>query len=66
MDFLSIDVGGSSIKHAVIDDKGEIKAKGKFITPRTWEDFVAKLMAVKADYAAKYQLAGAGGSFRRS
>ena len=63
MDFLSIDVGGSSIKHAVIDDKGNIKAKGKFTTPRTWEDFIAKLVAVKADYASSYQLIGVGGSF---
>ena len=60
MAILAFDAGGSSVKHAVIDRDGRILAKGKFTTPATLEEFLSGYGRVKAEYAAQYQLEGAG------
>lgn len=63
MAIFSVDVGGSSIKHAVIDNDGRILVKGKFATPKNLADFYSALVQTKNDYAAKFNLVGAGFSF---
>lgn len=63
MAILSIDVGGSSIKHAVIDIQGDIKVKGTVATPKTLAEFYDALAAVKDNYAQEYELTGVGCSF---
>ena len=59
MAILSFDVGGSSVKFAVMEKDGAIKEKGSFTTPDNLEDFYACLAKVKNDFASKYDFEGA-------
>ena len=34
MNYLAFDVGGSSVKYAVIDEKGTFAKRGSFVTPK--------------------------------
>lgn len=60
MYYLGFDVGGSSIKYAVIDDAGSFLQKGSVPTPKTLPDFYDRLQTAKDKLAAQYELAGAG------
>ncbi len=60
MNFLGFDVGGSSIKYAVIDETGKFQQKGSAPTPKTLPEFYAKLESVKNTMADKYTLHGVG------
>ena len=53
MAILSFDVGGSSVKFAVMEKDGAIKEKGSFTTPDNLEDFYACLAKVKNDFSSK-------------
>ncbi len=63
MSFLSFDIGGSSVKYAVIDGSGQILYRSKAATPATREEFINLLVKVTAEQRQQYELEGAGFSF---
>lgn len=50
--YISIDIGGSAIKHALIDAQGAIKEPGKVPTPKTLEAFIESILNIQAMYQA--------------
>ncbi|MDY4696351.1 ROK family protein [Selenomonas montiformis] len=60
MNYLAFDVGGSSVKYAVIDEKGTFAERGSFVTPKDKETFFANLADVKTRMADFCELAGIG------
>ena len=60
MNYLAFDVGGSSVKYAVIDEKGTFAKRGSFVTPKDKESFFANLVDVKSRMADSCELAGVG------
>lgn len=60
MYFLGFDVGGSSVKFAVLDESGQFYDHGFFRTPETLEDFYTQLAIAKNKLAERYTLAGIG------
>ena len=63
MAILSFDIGGSSVKYAVIEKTGKILAKGKKTTPQATEEFFRLIENVAASYRRAYTIEGAGFSF---
>lgn len=63
MAILSFDIGGSSVKYAVIEKTGKIFAKGKKTTPQEKEEFFRLIKNVAASYRRAYTIEGAGFSF---
>lgn len=63
MAILSFDIGGSSVKYAVIEKTGKILAKGKKTTPQKKEAFFRLIEDVAASYRGTYAIEGAGFSF---
>lgn len=63
MAILSFDIGGSSVKYAVIEKTGKILAKGKKTTPQEKEEFFRLIENVAASYRRAYTSEGAGFSF---
>ena len=63
MAILSFDIGGSSVKYAVIEKTGKILAKGKKTTPQEKEEFFRLIENVAASYRRSYTIEGAGFSF---
>lgn len=63
MAILSFDIGGSSVKYAVIEKTGKILAKGKKTTPQEKEEFFRLIENVAASYRKAYTIEGAGFSF---
>ena len=63
MAILSFDIGGSSVKYAVIEKTGKILAKGKKTTPQEKEAFFRLIENVAAAYRRSYTIEGAGFSF---
>lgn len=63
MAILSFDIGGSSVKYAVIEKTGKILAKGKKTTPQEKEEFFRLIENVAASYRRAYTIEGAGFSF---
>lgn len=63
MAILSFDIGGSSVKYAVIEKTGKILAKGKKTTPQEKEAFFRLIESVAASYRRSYTIEGAGFSF---
>ena len=63
MAVLSFDIGGSSVKYAVIEKTGKILAKGKKTTPQEKEEFFRLIENVAASYRRAYTIEGAGFSF---
>ena len=59
MYILTIDVGGTNVKHAVIDDNGEIHAQGNFPTPATLAEMQSGLAQAAGSYRDQYELSGA-------
>jgi len=56
---LSFDIGGTSIKYGVLDDKGTIFESDKFVTPQDNIDALIKGLAdVKNKYSSKFKLEG--------
>lgn len=60
MAVLGIDVGGSSVKFAVVEDSGKILHKGNFTTPKTLEDFYSEIKKVGETCKADFEIVGAG------
>lgn len=60
MYFLGFDVGGSSVKFAVMDDRGTFYDRGSFRTPETLDDFYTQLTIAKNELASRYTLSGIG------
>lgn len=60
--YLVFDIGGTFIKHAVMDGSGERIVKDKFPTPNqhddTMEDFISAIGDVYDSYKDKYELEG--------
>ena len=63
MAILSFDIGGSSVKYAVIEKTGKILAKGKKTTQQEKEEFFRLIENVAASYRRAYTIEGAGVSF---
>lgn len=63
MAILSFDIGGSSVKYAVIEKTGKIFAKGKKTTPQEKKEFFRLIKNVAASYRRAYTIEGAGFSF---
>ena len=63
MAILSFDIGGSSVKYAVLEKTGKILAKGKKTTPQEKEEFFRLIENVAASYRRAYTIEGAGFSF---
>ncbi len=59
MVYLGFDVGGSSIKYALIDDDGKFLQKGHFQTPDDLESFYAGLKQAKEALSTSQEPAGA-------
>ena len=60
MYFLGFDVGGSSVKFAVLDESGQFYDRGSFRTPETLEDFYTQLAIAKNKLSEHYTLVGIG------
>lgn len=58
MQFLSIDIGGTYTKYAVVTNEGQIVHQGKMSTPDNLDDLVTQLIAVKKNLQADWQLDG--------
>ncbi|MDY3297704.1 hypothetical protein [Selenomonas sp.] len=60
MAILACDIGGSSVKYAVVDEVGAILEKSKKPTPETRDGFFALLGEIKQSFVPKYGITGAG------
>ena len=60
MAVLGFDVGGSSVKFAVVDEDGKILRKGNFTTPKSLENFYAEIKKVGEDCKKNFKIVGAG------
>lgn len=49
--YIGIDIGGSAIKHALIDSQGTIKEAGKLPTPENLPDFISCIKDIQDIYA---------------
>lgn len=63
MAILSFDIGGSSVKYAVIEATGKILTKGKKPTPPEKAAFFTLIEDIAASYRKEYEIEGAGFSF---
>ena len=63
MKILAFDIGGSSVKYAVIDEAGTILTKDKKPTPETRDGFFALVGEIAASFAGQYVFSGAAFSF---
>lgn len=59
MAILAFDVGGSSVKYAVVKKHGAVEDKGSFKTPASLEDFYKELKRVKDELTAVHKIHGA-------
>ena len=60
MVLLGFDVGGSSVKHAVVGEHGTLLEKGKFVTPDTLEKFYEKIAETYQNYKKHHEIIGVG------
>ena len=63
MAILACDIGGSSVKYAVVDEAGAILEKSKKPTPESRDGFFALLGEIKKSFVPKYGITCAGFSF---
>ena len=59
MQILAIDIGGTAVKHAVIDEAGTILAQGSFPTPQNFPELQAGLADTARKYSMRWELGGA-------
>ena len=59
MAILAFDVGGSSVKYAVVQEDGTVEDKGSFKTPSDLEGFYEGLRQTKADLGKAHAFSGA-------
>ncbi|MGL5253477.1 MAG: ROK family protein [Brevinema sp.] len=61
MNFLAMDVGGTTVKYALVDINGKISQEGTLPTPsKDADELLQKLITVAKDYKAKFNIAGVG------
>ena len=60
MNYLAYDVGGSSVKYALVDEQGNLESKGSFVTPASLDDFYTEVVKVCQQLGKGRELAGAG------
>lgn len=61
MNFLAMDLGGTSVKYALVDERGAISNEGSLPTAsKDADELIQKLIAVGKDYKKKYDIAGIG------
>lgn len=59
--YLGVDIGGTKVLAAVLDDHGVIQQKTKFPTPHDYAEFLTELQRVVADFGGHdYTAAGVG------
>lgn len=51
--YLSIDIGGSSIKFGLMDHAGQIISRGKVTTPQKLDPFVKQILALVSQYVSQ-------------
>ena len=59
MVYLGFDVGGSSVKYALIDETGKFLQKGNFSTPGDLDSFYEGLKEVRESLPGSEEIAGA-------
>ena len=60
MNYLAYDVGGSSVKYALVDASGNLQEKGSFATPATLEQFYQEVVQVRQQLSEGREICGAG------
>lgn len=63
MDTICIDVGGTSIKHASVDENGNIREKSSFRTPSNKKTFLEKIRNLVKSYEEKQPIQSISFSF---
>ena len=58
--YLGIDVGGSSIKTGIVDEKGELLARGRIEIPESFPAFERTILAAIDEAKAQHQISGVG------
>lgn len=59
MYFVAFDIGGTSVKHALLNDKGQIIEKGNYATPKTnKEDFYKEILEITRSYCLIHEING--------
>ncbi|URZ15686.1 ROK family protein [Clostridium felsineum] len=59
--YISFDIGGTKVKHAVISEKGEIITKNLYNTNyKSMEKFIGSMLKVIHEYEAEYDVSGIG------
>lgn len=59
-EYVAFDIGGTSIKYALVDDQGQISARDSFATPTAREDIITKMCAAVTNYQQEHTIAGIG------
>ena len=59
MGILVFDFGGSAVKYGCWDSK-DVKGKGQFATPESWEEMKAQLLQVYKDMCLSFEIEGIG------
>lgn len=62
MAIAAFDIGGTSVKYGVWDGNG-LSEKGKFVTPKTWEEMKRGIREAFQGFSHQEELTGAGFSF---
>ena len=61
MNFLAMDVGGTSVKYALVDAEGTISQEGTLPTPsKDADELLQKLITIAKAYKAQFNIAGVG------
>jgi len=59
--YAGVDIGGTKVLAAVLNDKGEIIERVKFPTPQNYDEFLAELAKVVDNFSTHdFQAAGVG------
>lgn len=56
--YLCLDIGGTNTKYGILNEKGEIILKGKFVTLREKEEFFQKIRELSETYKNSHQISG--------
>lgn len=56
--FAVFDIGGSSVKHALVNEQGEIQEKGKFGVAAAWDGFISDIIKTIKGYMSVSEISG--------
>ncbi|WP_196246316.1 ROK family protein [Lacticaseibacillus zhaodongensis] len=59
-EYVAFDIGGTSIKYALVDDQGNISGRGHFATPTARDEIIGKMCAAVSAYQAEHKIVGVG------